>query len=182
MAGMPVTRDPEDKRRRLLEAGLGEFSERGLGGARLDRIARRAQCSAGLLYSYFDSKEALFDSVFASLIARIVDEVPMTADDLPGYAVRLHSARRDNPVEARFLAWHELERGDAEGLPEVAEANRSKVAAIASAQREGLVDARLEPAEILAIVLAIAHGYAGPEESADAAIRLAVARVTGVGG
>ena len=46
-----AARDPEDKRRRLIAAGLEEFSERGLAGARLDRIAKRAECSAGLLYS-----------------------------------------------------------------------------------------------------------------------------------
>lgn len=175
-----AARDPEDKRRRLIAAGLEEFSERGLAGARLDRIAKRAECSAGLLYSYFANKEALFDAVFAAIVQRVVDEVPITADDLPGYAVALHSAQRDNPVEVRFAAWYELERVDRD-LEETRSAYDAKTAAVRSAQERGIVRADIAPERLLALVLAIAHGYRDPDDgrSGDggAAIREAVARL-----
>lgn len=175
-----ATRNPEEKQRRLIEAGLAEFSERGLAGARLDRIARRAQCSAGLLYSYFESKEALFDAVFAAIVARVVAEVPITADDLPGYAVRLWEAQRANPDASRFIAWYELERGDEGSVPELEAANRAKVAQIAAAQERGTVADILSPEQLLAAVLALAHGYRGSETGAADAIREAVRRISAV--
>jgi AcrR family transcriptional regulator len=172
-----ATRNPEEKRRRLIAAGLEEFSERGLSGARLDRIARRAGCSAGLLYSYFASKEALFDAVYADLIDQIVEQVPITPDDLPGYAARLWSARAEHPVESRFIVWHELERGAEASVPELDAAEARKVAAIAAAQESGAVDATLGAEELLAAVLAVVHGYRGPAAEAPDAVRRAVARI-----
>jgi AcrR family transcriptional regulator len=170
-----VTRNPEEKRRRLLESGLEEFSERGLAGARLDRIARRAECSAGLLYSYFASKEALFDAIFGDLIAQVVEEVPITADDLPDYAARLWRSRADHPVEVRFLAWYALERGDHGVIPELESADADKVAAIAEAQSRGVVDPTVSARELLNRVLAVVYGYdlAAPDGAED--IRRAVA-------
>ena len=46
------TRDPETKRRLLLEAALEEFAAYGVAGARVDRLAKRAGISAGLVYSF----------------------------------------------------------------------------------------------------------------------------------
>lgn len=175
-----ATRNPEEKRRRLIESGLVEFSERGLSGARLDRIARGARCSAGLLYSYFDSKEALFDAVFASIVERVVEEVPITAEDLPGYAVRLWRAQIANPVEFRFVAWYELERGDRGAVAELSAANEAKIRAIASAQEAGLIDSSIAPEQLLTLVLAIAHGWRGSEAGAEVAIRHAVGRLIAV--
>ncbi|WP_410622862.1 TetR/AcrR family transcriptional regulator [Amycolatopsis sp. cmx-8-4] len=49
-------RDPEAKRRALLEAALAEFAEHGIAGATVDRLAGRAQCSVGLVYTYFGGR------------------------------------------------------------------------------------------------------------------------------
>lgn len=171
-----VRRDPEDKRRRLLESGLAEFSERGLAGARLERIARGAGVSAGLLYSHFASKEALFDAIFAAIIDQVITMVPIDAADLPGYAVRLRRAAREHPREARFGVWHDLERGDVR-LPELAAAEATKLDAIRHAQRDGVVTRSLSAEAVLAAVVAIAHDYRGPVEGEDDAIRELVARV-----
>lgn len=175
-----ATRNPEEKRRRLLESGLVEFSERGLAGARLDRIARGAHCSAGLLYSYFESKEALFDAVFAAIIERVVEEVPITAEDLPEYAVRLWRAQRANPAAFRFVTWYELERGDEGAVPALKAADSAKVREISRAQQAGLVDATIGPEQLLALVLAIAHGWRRSEAGAEDAIRHAVGRLIAV--
>jgi AcrR family transcriptional regulator len=169
-----ATRNPEEKRRRLIDAGVEEFSERGLAGARLDRIARRADCSAGLLYSYFASKEALFDAVFGDIIAQVVEEVPITPDDLPGYAARLWQARADHPVEVRFLAWYGLERGDRGNVPELESADADKVAAVAEAQRRGVVDDSVPAREILDRVLALVYGYDPSSPDGADAVRRAV--------
>jgi AcrR family transcriptional regulator len=57
------TRDPEGTRIRILDAALGEFARHGLGGARVDRIATRADANKRMLYYYFGDKEALFLAV-----------------------------------------------------------------------------------------------------------------------
>lgn len=54
------TRDPEATRARILAAAKVEFARKGLGGARVDVIAERAQANKRMLYHYFGNKEALF--------------------------------------------------------------------------------------------------------------------------
>jgi AcrR family transcriptional regulator len=49
--------------RRLLKAGLGEFSTRGLHAVSVDDLVRRAQTSHGTLYLYLSSKEDLFKAL-----------------------------------------------------------------------------------------------------------------------
>lgn len=50
-------------RRILLTAARAAFAERGLEGARVDDIARRAGVNKQLVYHYFGSKEALYAAV-----------------------------------------------------------------------------------------------------------------------
>ncbi|MEO3428559.1 TetR/AcrR family transcriptional regulator [Pelagibius sp. CAU 1746] len=66
-AGQPARgarRDPQATRQALLEASISEFADKGLAGARVDEIARRAAVNKQLVYHYFGSKEDLY---FASL-------------------------------------------------------------------------------------------------------------------
>lgn len=57
------TRDPEATKGRILEAAKKEFAKNGLGGARVDVIAEKARANKRMIYHYFGSKEALFQSV-----------------------------------------------------------------------------------------------------------------------
>jgi AcrR family transcriptional regulator len=59
----PRPRDADRSQKDILDAGLAEFAEAGLGGARMDRIAGRAGVNKRLIYYYFDSKERLFLAV-----------------------------------------------------------------------------------------------------------------------
>ena len=45
---------------RILAAAAVEFAERGFGGARVDRIARRARVNKAMLYYHFRSKQGLY--------------------------------------------------------------------------------------------------------------------------
>ena len=45
---------------RILAAAALEFAERGFGGARVDRIARRARVNKAMLYYHFRSKQELY--------------------------------------------------------------------------------------------------------------------------
>src|SRR5262249_29479942 len=53
-------RDPEGMQRKILEAATDEFASHGFGGARVERISRRARTVDRMLYYYFGSKEQLF--------------------------------------------------------------------------------------------------------------------------
>jgi AcrR family transcriptional regulator len=64
-------RDPERTRRRILEAATAEFARYGLGGARIDRIARRAAANKRMLYYYFGDKEQLFLAALEARYAHI---------------------------------------------------------------------------------------------------------------
>ena len=57
--GMGI-RQPERTRRAILDAATAEFSSRGLGGARIDAIAKRAGTNKRMIYHYFGNKENLF--------------------------------------------------------------------------------------------------------------------------
>jgi len=50
-------------RERILEIALQEFSEQGFSGARVDRIAKRANTSKHMIYYHFSSKTGLYESV-----------------------------------------------------------------------------------------------------------------------
>ena len=82
-----MVRDAEQTKQRLLEAAIAEFSAYGIAGARVDRIAAGAGANKSLIYSYFGSKEKLFEAVTTALLLDTVSEAPITPDDLPGYAV-----------------------------------------------------------------------------------------------
>src|ERR1035438_8863959 len=49
--------------RRLLEAGMVEFEDRGFHGVRVDDVVRRAGSSHGTFYLYFSNKEDLFKAL-----------------------------------------------------------------------------------------------------------------------
>ncbi|MFI7547544.1 TetR family transcriptional regulator [Actinoplanes sp. NPDC049599] len=167
-----MARDAEDTRRRLLRAAAAEFAERGIAGARVDRIAAAASANKALIYSYFGNKEDLFDAVFHALVVDTVQDVPIDPDDLAGYAGRLFDRVQEQPHTLRLALWHSLERGSAT-LPEaVVAANRQKAGAIAAAQRAGRISDRFPPEELMVLVtglsilgspdLALTH-TAGPD-------------------
>jgi AcrR family transcriptional regulator len=56
----PARRDPVKSKNRILRAAVAEFADKGLQGARVDEIARRAGANKRMLYHYFGNKEDLF--------------------------------------------------------------------------------------------------------------------------
>lgn len=58
-------------RARILAAATAEFAQHGFGGARVERIARRADANKRMLYYYFGSKDELFLAVLEEAYAHI---------------------------------------------------------------------------------------------------------------
>lgn len=67
-------RDAERSQATILAAARDEFSEHGLGGARMDRIALRAGLNKRLIYYYFEDKEQLFRAVLEKAYLHIRQE------------------------------------------------------------------------------------------------------------
>lgn len=154
-------RDSAATKQRILDAATAEYAEFGLAGARVDRIANRAEANKQLIYAYFTSKEGLFDAVMESNILRLLDTVPFDADDLPGYAGRLFDFAVAHPELVRLLRWHQLERpGVLNQLPQIAESHQRKTEALAKAQAAGTASDALPAHQLLALVLALIHGSA----------------------
>lgn len=151
---MPRT---SDSRERLLAAATEEFAALGIAGARVDRIAEAAAVNKAQMYRWFKSKDELFDAVFALHLDRIVDAVPLTPDDLPGYAVALYDSYLDAPELVRLSSWFRLERVPAGPLLAAQpERVQPKLDAIAQAQAEGRIVAGIAPADVYALIIALA--------------------------
>lgn len=67
-------RQPLVTRRRILDAATAEFAGKGLAGARVDEIARRAGINKRMLYHYFGNKEALWLAVLEQAYLHIRNE------------------------------------------------------------------------------------------------------------
>ncbi|WP_326835525.1 TetR family transcriptional regulator [Amycolatopsis rhabdoformis] len=108
-----MTYDSDATRARLLEAAHDEFLERGLAGARVDRIATAASANKQAIYAYYGSKNALFDAVLEARLGVLADLVPFTPDDLPGYVGALFDYLVAEPGVMRLMQWKALERPEA---------------------------------------------------------------------
>lgn len=76
-------RDAEATRARILQAAKKEFSKHGLGGARVDEIAERANANKRMIYHYFGGKEDLFSAVLEEAYLDIRNaEQKLRLDDL----------------------------------------------------------------------------------------------------
>ena len=92
-----MARDSAATRERILAAAVQEFSAFGLAGARIDRIADTATANKRSIYVYFESKELLFAAALHRVIGELTEAVPVTEDDLPGYAGRVFDHLVDHP-------------------------------------------------------------------------------------
>jgi|Deesub1362A_J573_1020465.scaffolds.fasta_scaffold18163_2 AcrR family transcriptional regulator len=60
---------------RILKAALKEFATYGLGGARMERIARKAGVNKALLFYYFSSKENLFQQLLTEAMNIVIPQL-----------------------------------------------------------------------------------------------------------
>jgi len=86
----PRPRDADRSQATILLAARAEFAEHGLGGARVDRIAERADVNKRLIYYYFENKDKLFLAVLENAYADIreAENKLLLADMPPSLAIR----------------------------------------------------------------------------------------------
>jgi AcrR family transcriptional regulator len=131
--------DSQETRHRLLEAAISEFSQYGIAGARVDRIASAAKANKQAIYAYFGSKEGLFAAAFEDRIRDFHASVDFDEYDLAEYGGRMFDKFEDAPETLRLTLWYQLERAAGLPLEVILDSNDDKVGRIAAAQREGTV-------------------------------------------
>ena len=74
----------EDRREQIIEAALRVFAKKGYARASNKDIAREAAITPGLIYHYFESKDALLKAIFEDRSPlRIIRQIPEQALGLP---------------------------------------------------------------------------------------------------
>jgi AcrR family transcriptional regulator len=156
-----MTRDSQETKRRIFDAATAEFTAHGIAGARVDRIAAAAGANKQLIYVYFGKKRALFEAVVADHVTRFMETVPFDAADLPRWAGEVFDFFVTHPEVWQLGAWHALEPGESEHrIPIIEDAIAVRTREIRRAQKAGLVETEIAPAELLALVNAIARAWA----------------------
>lgn len=158
-----------------MAAAKAEFSALGFAGARLNRIAAEANASKERLYSYFQSKQNLFEAVVEQWIQDAPYDAIFKPDDVPAYAVALFDYMVADPVGARLQRWIELEAlgktGGMFGDHVLRRIFQSKLDRIAEAQRSGIIDASWRPMDLLVLLndmtYALAAGGFGIDRIVD---------------
>jgi AcrR family transcriptional regulator len=154
-----VAWDTEGTRRKLRDAALVEFAARGFDGATVDAIAARAGVNKERLYSYFGDKRALWDLVLEEQLERLAGAVRLSGaglDDIGEFAGATFDFHAAHPELSRLLQWEGLQGGPPADAERRTQHYREKVARFRAAQREGVLDAGLDPAHLVFALIALA--------------------------
>lgn len=84
------------RRARLLDAARAVFAEAGIEGASVREIAKKAGYTPGAIYSYFESKEAIYGALLGESLERLNATVAQA---------RNFKNRPDRTLQARAQAW-----------------------------------------------------------------------------
>jgi len=110
-------RDLAATRARILKAAAREFAQKGLEGARIDRIAERSRANKAMIYYIFGNKvalhlavlENLFEEKTRNLDAEILSGLPSVPDLLSALSTYLDAFLK-NPDATRMIL-HDLSAG-----------------------------------------------------------------------
>jgi AcrR family transcriptional regulator len=80
MSAIAEKPDKDKRRGEILDAAFLEFSTKGYARASMEAIARRARASKETLYAWFENKETLLDTLFASRLERMASRVVEAAE------------------------------------------------------------------------------------------------------
>lgn len=149
-------RDSAATKARILDAAIEEFATHGMAGARIDRIAAAAEANKRSIYVYFENKERLFDAALHRVITATSAAVPLTEDDLPGYAGRLFDYHLAHRQALRMGLWRQLERPDSG--PDETAIFAEKIEMMAAAER-GLTTSGLPPTDLVVLIIGLVTSW-----------------------
>ncbi len=112
-AGKGKSRAHGDKREAILDAALELFVERGFYGTAVPEIADRAGVGAGTIYRYFESKEALVNTIYRQqklmFANAVLDGFPLAATTREQFRtlwLRMAAFATEHPNAFVFLELH----------------------------------------------------------------------------
>lgn len=79
-----IKKQKKDTKKIIIEAAYKEFAEKGFDGARMQKIAERANINKAMLHYYFQDKETLYETVieyFHNVFNQILEEKNVEAKD-----------------------------------------------------------------------------------------------------
>ena len=89
----------EDKRNAILDAATSLFAERGLAAAPTSEISRRADVAEGTLFTYFETKDDLINSLYREIKLELADAMMSDFPRKKNVRTRLHH------VWDRYVNW-----------------------------------------------------------------------------
>ena len=113
-----VLRNPDRTRRRILQAAIRLFAKHGFHAVSVDQIVGQARVNKRMVYHYFGSKDALFETALSEVYKRI--------EEIEFHAVERGRSPREKlsrllesyfefldrePEFTRLLQWENLEKG-----------------------------------------------------------------------
>ncbi len=114
---MPKIVDKEAKRRKIQEAALHVFANKGLAEAKVAEIAKEAGIGKGTIYEYYRSKEEIFDSVIQffmesieTSVAKRIFKVQDPRDKLKQFALGTIEGCEPFPPEIMLDFWTSIYR------------------------------------------------------------------------
>jgi AcrR family transcriptional regulator len=136
-----------DRRESILDAALRCFVERGFHGTAIPQIAEAASISAGTIYHYFESKEALVNALYrhwkASIAQRVFTAFPQTAPAREQFRVmwnEMVAFAVGAPTAFAFIELHNhASYLDAESIAIDRNVKEFAAGVISRAQRDGLI-------------------------------------------
>jgi AcrR family transcriptional regulator len=153
-----LRQDAERNRRRILDAALELFAERGL-GATLNDVARHAGVGVGTVYRRFPDKWALLDELFEERLAEIVGAVDAALEEPDPWEALSGFLTRALEIQAADRAVKELILTSPEGMEMTARMRAALFPRVsrlvARAQEAGQLRADFAPSDIPLLMLMI---------------------------
>ena len=151
--------DTERTKQLLLDAATDEFSQFGMAGARIDRIAASAGVNKERIYQYFGKKSEFFGIVLERQLAAVMDAVTISGtgvEAIVDYTGRVFDYQVEHPQLARLTFWEGLECDRPTAEEKRRAASDSKVELV----RRALPAVSEEDArELLLTILTLADGW-----------------------
>jgi len=142
----------EEKRRQILDAAVRVFARTGYHDSRVGDIAKDAGVAYGLVYHYFESKDAVLEAVFREAWGRLLEALnniersPHTAPEQLRLVTKIVLRTwRDDPDLVRLLV-REITRSPhlQREIDEIAEAFAALERIVSRGQDEGTIRSTLE--------------------------------------
>jgi len=113
-----LRRNPDRTKRRLLQAAIRLFSEKGFHGVSVDEIVAKAKSNKRMVYHYFGSKNDIYLAALVEVFTRLEKvefkaiETSTRPDERLRQLLAANFAFLDaNPEFVRMLLWENLEHG-----------------------------------------------------------------------